>query len=64
LYDVLSIIALELTDSAGQPMRADTHLGQWAGRQLDLAWLLAIQSDEVDDEDTEPIGTEANQFRP
>ncbi len=27
LYDVLSTIALELTGSAGQPMRADTHLG-------------------------------------
>jgi hypothetical protein len=26
LYDVVSTIALELTDSAGQPMQADTHL--------------------------------------
>ena len=33
LYDVLSTIALELTDSAGQPMRADTHLGQRVGGQ-------------------------------
>jgi serine/threonine protein kinase HipA of HipAB toxin-antitoxin module len=31
LYDVLSTIALELADSAGQPMRADTHLGQRVG---------------------------------
>src|SRR5262249_41886680 len=28
LYDVLSTIALELRDSAGRPMQADTHLGQ------------------------------------
>jgi len=27
LYDVLSTIALELTDSMGRPMQADTHLG-------------------------------------
>ena len=31
LYDVLSTIALELTDSTGQPMRADTHLASIAG---------------------------------
>jgi serine/threonine-protein kinase HipA len=36
LYDVLSTIALELTDSAGQPMRADTHLGQRVGGQADI----------------------------
>jgi serine/threonine-protein kinase HipA len=36
LYDVLSTIALELTDSTGQPMRADTHLGQRVGRQTDI----------------------------
>jgi hypothetical protein len=31
LYDVLSTIALDLTDSTGQPIRADTHLGQRVG---------------------------------
>jgi serine/threonine-protein kinase HipA len=36
LYDVLSTIALELTDSAGQPVRADTHLGQRVGGQADV----------------------------
>jgi serine/threonine-protein kinase HipA len=36
LYDVLSAIALELSDSAGQPMRADTHLGQRVGGQADI----------------------------
>jgi len=36
LYDVLSTIALELTDSAGQPMHADTHLGQRVGGQADI----------------------------
>jgi serine/threonine-protein kinase HipA len=36
LYDVLSTIALELTDSAGQPMRADSHLGQRVGGQADI----------------------------
>jgi serine/threonine-protein kinase HipA len=36
LYDVLSTIALELTDGAGQPMRADTHLGQRVGGQADI----------------------------
>jgi serine/threonine-protein kinase HipA len=36
LYDVLSTIALELTDSAGQPVRADTHLGQRVGGQADI----------------------------
>jgi serine/threonine-protein kinase HipA len=36
LYDVLSTIALELTDATGQPMRADTHLGQRVGGQADI----------------------------
>ena len=36
LYDVLSTIALELTDSAGQPMQADAHLGQRVGGQADI----------------------------
>ena len=36
LYDVLSTIALELTDNAGQPMRADTHLGQRVGGEADI----------------------------
>jgi serine/threonine-protein kinase HipA len=36
LYDALSTIALELTDSAGQPMQADTHLGQRVGGQADI----------------------------
>jgi serine/threonine-protein kinase HipA len=36
LYDVLSTIALELTSSTGQPVRADTHLGQRVGGQADI----------------------------
>jgi len=36
LYDVLSTIALDLTDGAGQPMGADTHLGQRVGGQADI----------------------------
>lgn len=36
LYDVLSTIALELTDSAGQVMPADTHLGQRVGDRADV----------------------------
>ncbi|MGH3164266.1 MAG: HipA domain-containing protein [Trebonia sp.] len=36
LYDVLSTIALNLTDNAGCPMRADTHLGQRIGGQRDI----------------------------
>ena len=36
LYDVLSTIALELTDSSGQPMSADTHLSQRVGGQADI----------------------------
>jgi serine/threonine-protein kinase HipA len=36
LYDVLSTLALELTDGAGQPVRADPHLGQRVGGQADI----------------------------
>jgi len=36
LYDALSTIALELTDRAGQPMQADTHLSQRVGGQTDI----------------------------
>jgi serine/threonine-protein kinase HipA len=36
IYDVLSTIALQLTDGTGQPMRADTHLGQRVGGQADV----------------------------
>jgi serine/threonine-protein kinase HipA len=36
MYDVLSTIALDLTGSAGQPMHADTHLGQRVGGQADI----------------------------
>jgi serine/threonine-protein kinase HipA len=36
LYDVLSTIGLELSDNTGQPMRADTHLGQRVGGQADI----------------------------
>jgi serine/threonine-protein kinase HipA len=36
LYDVLSTIALDMTESAGQPMRADTHLAQLVGGQADI----------------------------
>jgi serine/threonine-protein kinase HipA len=36
LYDVLSTISLELTDSAGQPMQADTHLAQRIAGQADI----------------------------
>jgi serine/threonine-protein kinase HipA len=36
LYDVLSTIALELKGSAGQPLQADTHLGQRVGGQADV----------------------------
>jgi serine/threonine-protein kinase HipA len=41
LYDVLSTIALELTDRAGRPMRADTHLGQHVGGQTDIRMVTA-----------------------
>jgi serine/threonine-protein kinase HipA len=33
---VLSTIALDLTGSTGQPIRAGTHLGQRAGRQAGI----------------------------
>ena len=36
LYDVLSTIALELTDTAGRPMQADPHMGQRVGGQADI----------------------------
>ena len=36
LYDVLSTITLDLTDSAGRPMQADTHLGQRVGGEADI----------------------------
>jgi serine/threonine-protein kinase HipA len=36
LYDVLSTVALELTDNAGRPLRADTHLGQRVGGKTDI----------------------------
>ena len=35
-YDVLSTTALQLTDAAGQPQRADTHLGQRVGGETDV----------------------------
>ena len=41
VYDVLSTIALELTDSTGQPMRADTRLGQRVGGQVDVRQVTA-----------------------
>jgi len=36
MYDLLSTIALELTGGAGQPMHADTQLGQRVGGQADI----------------------------
>jgi serine/threonine-protein kinase HipA len=36
MYDVLSTIALELTDAVAEPMHADTHLGQRVGGQADI----------------------------
>ena len=42
LYDVLSTIALELTDTVGQPMQADTHLGQRVGGQADIRKVTAV----------------------
>jgi serine/threonine-protein kinase HipA len=41
LYDVLSTISLELVDSAGQPLRADTHMGQRVGGQADIRKVIA-----------------------
>ena len=42
LYDVLSTIALELKDTAGRPMQADTHLGQRVGGQADIRKVTAV----------------------
>ena len=50
LYDVLSTIALELTDGTGQPMRADTHLGQRVAGQTDIRKITA--ADLVDEATT------------
>jgi serine/threonine-protein kinase HipA len=36
VYDLLSTIALDLTDSTGRPLQADTHLGQRVGGQADV----------------------------
>jgi serine/threonine-protein kinase HipA len=41
LYDVLSTTALELTGSAGRPMRADTHLAHRVGGQADIRTVTA-----------------------
>lgn len=41
LYDVLSTIALELTDSLGRAMKADTHLGQRVGGRIDIQEVVA-----------------------
>jgi serine/threonine-protein kinase HipA len=41
LYDVLSTIALNLVDSAGEPLRADTRLGQRVGGQTDIRQVAA-----------------------
>jgi serine/threonine-protein kinase HipA len=40
---VLSTIALELTDGAGQPMPADTHMGQRVGGQADIRKVTAAR---------------------
>jgi serine/threonine-protein kinase HipA len=50
LYDVLSTIALELTDNMGQPMRADTHLGQRVAGETDIRKVTA--ADLVDEATT------------
>jgi serine/threonine-protein kinase HipA len=36
IYDVLSTVALEITDSAGAQLHADTHMGQHVGGQADI----------------------------
>jgi serine/threonine-protein kinase HipA len=36
VYDVLSTIALEITDGAGDQLHADTHMGQHVGGQADI----------------------------
>jgi serine/threonine-protein kinase HipA len=40
LYDVMSTVALDLTDDAGRPLLADTHLGQRVGGRTDI-WNVA-----------------------
>src|ERR1700735_2973854 len=40
LYDVMSTVALELTDNTGRPLLADTHLGQRVGGKTDI-WNVA-----------------------
>jgi serine/threonine-protein kinase HipA len=47
LYDVLSTIALELTDRAGQPIQADTYLSQHVGGQTDIR--LVTTADLIDE---------------
>ncbi|HEY0936153.1 MAG TPA: HipA domain-containing protein [Trebonia sp.] len=42
LYDVLSTIALELTDRAGRPVQADPHLGQRVAGQADVREVTAV----------------------
>ena len=42
LYDVLSTIALELTGDTGEPMAAQTHLGQRVGGQDDIRKVTAV----------------------
>lgn len=41
VYDVLSTIALELTDNAGNPMPADTRMGQRVGGERDITKVTA-----------------------
>lgn len=41
LYDVLSTVSLELTDNAGNRMRADTHMGQRVGGERDIEKMTA-----------------------
>jgi serine/threonine-protein kinase HipA len=41
VYDVLSTIALQLTDGLGQPVQADTHLGQRVGGVADIRQVTA-----------------------
>ncbi|WP_232794288.1 hypothetical protein [Pseudofrankia sp. EUN1h] len=42
LYDVLSTIALELRDHLGQPMRAETRMGQRVGGQTDIQQVTTV----------------------
>jgi len=63
LYDVLSTIALDLRDHLGQPMRADTHMGQRIGGQTNIQTVAATHLvDEAtrgayDDEPPQPSST-------